>query len=210
MRYKRLLLLVVLGVVSQPGWSLRYGENPDYPVYPVNMEEILWPSREQVCDAYRTPNKILPGYKKIMSHIDETYTEGDHRDFFFRYVLTMDCWAFSKNFFDHVARGGNYSYYLGSMMKSTYGGVDPNAYIRLWRGGQLFEGPLYHVFSHLERNYKDTEKAKGEYSAVMRRLNAPYRSGDINASKAGYFLLYPVKSLEQIRKEMPNMPISLP
>ena len=174
-----------------------YGTNTSYPNYPDNIADIMYPSRRAVCDAYRTPNKLLPSYKKIMQHIDETYKEGNHRDFFFKYMLSMDCWAFSKNFFDHVSSGGDYSYYLGSMMKSTYGGVDPNAYIRITREGKSFEGPMFYVFEHLEKNYKNSKNAK-EYSAVMRRL----RSGE-------RFNLVPVKSIREIKRSEPNMPINL-
>ena len=210
-----------------PAWA-GHGSNPDYPIYPDNIEEILQPDKKSICDAYSAPSKLSPSYLTTMKHIDETYKGGNNRDFFFKYVLTMNCWVFRDNFFDAMSKTGNVSQYIGTMMITPYGGVDPNAYIRIEREGKLFEGPIYYVFENLAKNYPNSKRA-GEYVAVMRRLNAPARKGllkngyavDVsdliknsgvrrNASPSGYYLLYPVKSLEQIRRDDPAMLIRLP
>lgn len=174
-----------------------YGSNPNYPTkWPKNMKDIMQPNVRAVCDAYFSANDIIPSYNSIMENIDKHYP-GGRQEFFFKYVLTMDCWAFRKNFFDDISYGGNYSSYLGTMMKSQFGGVDPNAYIRIEREGKVVEGPIYHVFAHLEKNYPKSKRAR-EYAAVMRRLKSGKR-----------FNLYPVKSIAEIRKEDPAMPINV-
>ncbi|MGI4993206.1 hypothetical protein ACRXCV_11280 [Halobacteriovorax sp. GFR7] len=174
-----------------------YGANPNYPKdWPANMKEIMQPSVKGVCDAYATANKIMPTYNSIMENIDKTYP-GGHREFFYKYVLTMDCWAFRENFFDDTSKDGNYSSYLGTVMKSQFGGVDPNAYIRINREGKIVEGPIFHVFAYLEKNYPNSKRAR-EYAAVMRRLRSGKR-----------FNLFPVKSIEEIKKEDPDMPINV-
>lgn len=226
-RYWRPLATILLIAQIGPAWG-GYGANPDYPVYPENMEEILSPGKTAVCDAYATPNSHSPVYSSIMDHIDKTYKDGDHRDFFFRYVLTMNCWPFRANFFDHMMNTRNYTQLIGTTMRVPYGGVDPNAYIRIERDGKIIEGPMYHVFEYLSMKHDSNSEKGRKYGAIMRRLDAPARSGLIkngyavddpepmnssrsrNASPAGYYLLYPVKPLEEIRREDPAMPINLP
>ncbi|WP_412470744.1 hypothetical protein [Halobacteriovorax sp. RT-2-4] len=174
-----------------------HGANPNYPIFPDNIDEILKPDKRTVCDAYAVPNEIDPSYRSVMKHIDKTYKDGDHKDFFFRYVLSMNCWPFRENFFAYMIKGGNVGHAMGNIMKSPYGGLDPNAFIRIEREGRVFEGPMYHVYEYLEKNYKNKSESSNEYIAAMKRL------------KSSRYQLYPVKSLNQIKKEEPNMPISI-
>lgn len=170
----------------------------DYPKLPDNLDEILKPSKRAVCDTYKVADSNSPSYKSIMSWIDEKYKGGDHKDFFFRYVLTLDCYPFQENFLDSTIEGNGITHAFGNMMKVPFGGIDMNAFVRIKREGKVFEGPLYHVFAHLEKNYKNSENYKKEYFKGMKRLNHP-----------SYHLTEP-KSLSQIKRENPDMPINLP
>ncbi|MZR63612.1 hypothetical protein [Alcanivorax sp. DP30] len=170
----------------------------DYPVLPENLDDILKPSKRAVCDTYQLSSVNSPIYKSLMERIDRVYKEGDHKDFFFKYLLTLDCYPFQENFFDTTVDAMGVSHMFSHMMRTPFGGVDTNAFIRIKREGKVFEGPIYLVYEHLEKYYKNSKIYKKEYYSAMRRLNHP-----------SYRLTEP-KSLSQIRREHPDMPISLP
>ena len=92
----------------------------DYPVLPENLDEILRPSKRAVCDTYKVADSHAPSYQSVMRWIDEKYEGGDHRDFFFKIMLTLDCYPFQENFLDSTISGNGITHAFGNMMKIPF------------------------------------------------------------------------------------------
>ncbi|MFG1483732.1 hypothetical protein ABMA79_03965 [Halobacteriovorax sp. HFRX-2_2] len=177
----------------------------NYPKLPRNIKEILSPDLRTVCDFYAKANPTDPFFQDIRDNITEKYKDGDDTDFFFKYLLVLPCWHYSKNMFDYFTSGNDANaragigLLFGDMMHPLFGGADPNTFIRIWREGKMFEGPMYIVYDHLLKNYSKSERFKIEYLPIVKRLKHPR-----------YIAKFPKKSLELIKKEEPDMPITLP
>lgn len=176
----------------------RYSEY-DYPVLPENFADIIGGTMENLCNQIRNGDNTGLLYKDVLRSIQRNYKDGDPADFFYKYVLTLKCWIGELNFYDSLTKNSDsISILYSNIMRSMYGGVNPNAFIRIRRDGKLFEGPLHVVYDHLEKYYQSSDHYRSEYRSIKRRLNTPR------------YLAQEKKSLAQIRREDPKMPITLP
>ncbi|AYF44936.1 hypothetical protein BALOs_1937 [Halobacteriovorax sp. BALOs_7] len=196
---KNIRKLATVGSQNRGGIYTSY----NYPKLPSNIEDILKPDLRTVCDFYAKANPTDPFFKDIRENITKNYKDGDDTDFFFKYMLTLPCWHYSKNMFDYFTgaedtRNG-IGLMFGDIMKPLFDGADPNAFIRIWREGEMFEGPMYIVYDHLLKHYSKSERFRSEYLPIVKRLRHPR-----------YITKFPKKTLEQIKKEEPDMPITLP
>ncbi len=171
----------------------------DYPKLPDNIREILSPDMKTVCEFYARANPTDPFFKDVRENITEKYKDGDETDFFFKYMLTMGCWGYAKNMFDHLTSLDDIGLMFGDIMKPLFDGADPNAFVRIWREGKMYEGPMYIVYDHLAKHYPKSKRFQMEYLPIVKRLKHPR-----------YITKYPKKTLDQIKKEEPDMPITLP
>ena len=103
------------------------------------------------------------------------------------------------NFYDEITRRGNNTFTVyGPIMRGLFGSLRPNTFIRIRREGKLFEGPLHIVYKHLEKYYPKSKNMKTEYQMILRRLALRRNLNE------------PAKPLDEIRRNDPDMPISLP
>jgi hypothetical protein len=165
-----------------------------YPKLPPNFKKISQGLTRSICDRVMQ-GANSGGFIGLMNDIREYY--GDPREFFYKYVMSLNCRSPDASLADSMLKKG----FINSAFSNIFmkfGGVDPNSFVVIKREGKIFEGPLHVVFNHLEKHYKDSPNYGTEYRAVSKRLTVKK------------FVNGTPKSCKELQKEDPEFPCILP
>lgn len=171
----------------------------DYPKLPENFEKILGGTTRNLCSIIGDGDNASMFYKDFVDRVKRYYKEGDHKDFFYKHFLTLKCQPGYLNFYDWMLENPSRMRTLyGSVMRGMFDGINPNAFIRIKREGKIFEGPIHLVYQHLSTNYKNSPNYRHEYLGIMKRI------------KRSNYISEEPKSIAEIRRGDPKMPLTLP
>ena len=171
----------------------------EYPVLPENLEDVLGGTTRNLCSIIGDGDNASMFFKDFVDRVERYYTGGSEKDYFYKYILTLKCQPGYLNFYDWMtAHPDRFRTLYGSVMRGMFGGINPNAFIRIEREGAVFEGPIHIVYEHLAENYRGSSLYQREYLGVLKRIDSQKRISE------------EPKSMEEIRKEDPLMPLTLP
>lgn len=181
----RIALLLVMIAAYSPAWGY-------YPELPKDMDKITEGDKYEMCLTLYTSSADI-NQRRFFANIEKYY--GDKNEFFNTYILSLSCYpgyiSFSDGFFKGsrsrlMSKISNYTMRLGKF--------DRNAYIRIHREGQIYEGPLRYVFLTLNEKYPDNV----EYRNVLSITNIPA------------FFKGEMKTCAQMQSADPLFPCELP
>lgn len=203
---KKIILLFFTLTMSMTGFANEKGPSVqrmyseyDYPVLPENFEDIVGGTTSRMCALIGDGDPDSMSYGELLIRIKREFKEGDPKDFFYKHVLTLKCMPGTLNFYDWMSQDpSRMSTLYGSIMRGMFDKINPNAFIRIGREGKIFEGPIHLVYKHLAEHYRDSPQYIREYQGIIKRLaRRRYLSSDH-------------KTIAEIRREDPDMPLTLP
>jgi len=185
-------------VIAKASIQQMYSEY-DYPELPEEFEDILGGTTSGLCAILSDGDSASINFHGLVDRIKRHYPGGDPREFFYKYVLTLKCIPGTLNYYDYMAQDPrSMAIMYGNIMRGMFDKINPNAFIRIRREGKIFEGPIHLVYKHLAKYYRNSPSYRTEYRGILKRLERrSYLSDDH-------------KSISEIRKNDPKMPLTLP